>query len=101
MSRLVLSCLGLGNSLLASASWVDSACLLATWASASFFLLASASWPVDSACRLAAWALTTLFLLASASCVDSVCCLATWTSASFSLPLLSGSTQLAVLYRSE
>ena len=33
-SRLALSCLGLGNSLLlASASWVDSACLLAAWAS--------------------------------------------------------------------
>ena len=28
-SRLALRCLGLGNSLLASASWVDSACLLA------------------------------------------------------------------------
>ena len=28
--------------------------VLATWASASFFLLASASW-VDSACRLATW----------------------------------------------
>ena len=71
-SRLALSCLGLGNSLLVSASWVDSACLLATWASASFFLLASASW-VDSACLLATWASASFFLLASAFWVDSAC----------------------------
>ena len=83
-SRLALSCLGLGNSLLASASWVDSACLLATWASASFFLLASASW-VDSACLLATWASASLFLLPSASWVDSACRLAAWASASFFL----------------
>ena len=84
LSRLALSCLGLGNSLLASASWVDSACLLATWASASFFLFASASW-VDSACRLAAWASASFFLLASASRVDSACRLAAWASASYLL----------------
>ena len=39
-------------------------------------------------------------LLASAPWVDSACFLAGWASASFSLPLLSGLTQLAVLYRS-
>ena len=72
MSRLALSCLGLGNSLHASASWVDSACLLATWASAFFFLLVPASWPVDSACCLAAWA-SAFFLLASAFWVNSAC----------------------------
>ena len=73
MSRLALSCLGLGNSLLASASWVDSACLLllAACASTSFFLLASASCRVDSACRLAAWASASFILLASAFWVDS------------------------------
>ena len=50
------------------AAWADSACLLAAWASASFFLCASASW-VDSACRLAEWASASLFLYAS----DSAC----------------------------
>ena len=70
---LVFNCRGGGRYVTCakSASWVDSACLLAAWASASFILLASASW-VDSACRLAAYA-SAFFLLASAFWIDSDC----------------------------